>query len=259
MSLAPGTRLGPYEVLAALGAGGMGEVYKARDSRLDRLVAVKVLSPAMAISSDARQRFERDARAISRLSHPHVCALFDVGREGDTLYLVMELLDGETLEALVAKGPLPMSEVLRIGGEIAEALAAASREGITHRDLKPGNVMLTRSGVKLLDFGLAKTLAPAGGTAGAAELPTAGDLTAPGMWLGTAPDWLRHRRHAEAPGAGLRRGRNHLHRPEPERLLRHLEPKRRDPVWNGRGRRPLSRVHCWRRCRGLREARSFTR
>ena len=99
MSLAPGTRLGPYEVLAALGAGGMGEVYKARDSRLDRLVAVKILSPAMAISSDARERFEREARAISRLSHPHVCALFDVGREGDTLYLVMELLDGETLEA----------------------------------------------------------------------------------------------------------------------------------------------------------------
>jgi serine/threonine protein kinase len=153
MSLAPGTRLGPYEVLAALGAGGMGEVYKARDSRLDRLVAVKILSPAMAISSDARERFEREARAISRLSHPHVCALFDVGRDGDTLYLVMELLDGETLKALAAKGPLKMPEVLRIGGEIAEALAAASREGIAHRDLKPGNVMLTRSGVKLLDFG----------------------------------------------------------------------------------------------------------
>lgn len=108
MSLPAGTRLGPYEVLAALGSGGMGEVYKARDSRLDRLVAVKILSPAMAVSPDARERFEREAHAISRLSHPHVCALFDIGRDGDTLYLVMELLEGETLRALVAKGPLPM-------------------------------------------------------------------------------------------------------------------------------------------------------
>src|SRR5204862_1524042 len=153
MGLAAGTRLGPYEVLAALGAGGMGEVYQARDTRLDRLVAVKVLSPAVAMSSDARERFDREARAISRLAHPHVCALFDVGREGDTSYLVMELLDGVTLKALVARGPLPMPEVLRIGGEIAEALAAAAREGITQRDLKPGNVMLTRSGAKLPEFG----------------------------------------------------------------------------------------------------------
>jgi serine/threonine protein kinase/Tol biopolymer transport system component len=183
MSLPPGTRLGPYEVLSALGAGGMGEVYKARDSRLDRLVAVKILSPDMAVSPDARERFEREARAISRLSHPHVCALFDVGRDDDTLYLVMELLEGETLKALVANGPLPMPEVLRIGRQIAEALAAAAREGITHRDLKPANVMLTRSGVKLLDFGLAKTVA----SAGASDLPTAADLTVPGAWLGTAP------------------------------------------------------------------------
>jgi serine/threonine protein kinase len=187
MSLAAGTRLGPYEVLAALGAGGMGEVYEARDSRLDRRVALKVLSAAGAVSIDARERFDREARAISRLSHPHVCALFDVGREGDTLYLVMELLDGETLRALIAKGRLPMPDVLRIGAEIADALAAAARQGITHRDLKPGNVMVTRSGVKLLDFGLAKTLASAGPIAGAAELPTAAELTAPGMWLGTAP------------------------------------------------------------------------
>jgi eukaryotic-like serine/threonine-protein kinase len=187
MSLAAGTRLGPYEVLTALGAGGMGEVYEARDSRLDRLVAVKVLSPAVAMSSEARERFDREARAISRLSHPHVCALFDVGREGETSYLVMELLDGETLKALLARGRLPMADVLRIGGEIAEALAAAAREGITHRDLKPGNVMLTRSGVKLLDFGLAKTIVAAAATTGADERPTAAELTAPGMWLGTAP------------------------------------------------------------------------
>ena len=133
MSLAPGARLGPYEVLAALGSGGMGEVYKARDHRLDRLVAVKILPPAMAMSRDAGERFEREARAISRLSHPNVCALFDVGREGETSYLVMELLDGETLKARVAEGPLEMPEVLRIGGEIAEALAAAARAGIAHR------------------------------------------------------------------------------------------------------------------------------
>src|SRR4029077_6512184 len=113
------------------------EVYQARDTRLDRLVGGKVLSPARAMSSDARERCDREARAISRLAHPHVCALFDVGREGDTSYLVMELLDGETLKALVARGPLQMPEVLRIGREIAEALAAASREGIAHRDLKP--------------------------------------------------------------------------------------------------------------------------
>src|SRR5215203_2279288 len=187
MSLAPGTRLGPYEVLAPLGTGGMGEVYTARDSRLDRLVAVKILSPAMASSADARDRFEREARAISRLSHPHVCALFDVGREGDTLFLVMELLDGETLKSLIGKGPLQISDLLRIGSEIAEALAAAAREGIAHRDLKPGNVMLTRAGVKLLDFGLAKTLTPATGIGSAAEVPTAADLTIPGTWMGTAP------------------------------------------------------------------------
>lgn len=137
MSLASGTRLGPYEVLTALGAGGMGEVYRARDTRLDRLVAVKVLSPALAASDAARERFEREARAISQLSHPHVCALHDVGRVGDMSYLVMELLDGATLTSLIAEGPLPMPDVLRNGREIAEALAAAARAGIAHRDLNP--------------------------------------------------------------------------------------------------------------------------
>lgn len=187
MSLAPGARLGPYEVLTALGAGGMGEVYTARDIRLDRLVAVKVLSPALAASGAARERFEREARAISRLSHPHVCALHDVGREGDMSYLVMELLDGATLSALISEGPLPMPDVLRHGREIAEALAVAARAGIVHRDLKPGNVMVTRSGIKLLDFGLAKTFVSDGLSGTAAELTTAADLTGPGTWLGTAP------------------------------------------------------------------------
>ena len=161
MPLAPGTRLGPYEIIAAIGAGGMGEVYSARDRRLDRSVAVKTLSASIADSPDARQRFEREAKAISRLSHPHICALYDVGHEGDVEYLVMELLEGETLARRLTKGPLPISQVLRYGREIADALAAAHRQGIVHRDLKPGNVMLTSSGVKLLDFGLAKTTAPA--------------------------------------------------------------------------------------------------
>ncbi len=139
MPLAPGTRLGPYEIVAAIGAGGMGEVYSARDRRLDRAVAIKTLTASIADSPDARQRFEREAKAISRLSHPHICALYDVGHEGDVEYLVMELLEGETLARRLTKGPLPMTQVLRYGGEIADALAAAHRQGIVHRDLKPGN------------------------------------------------------------------------------------------------------------------------
>ena len=189
MPLTAGTRLGPYEILAPLGAGGMGEVYKARDSRLDRTVAVKTLPASVADSAEARQRFEREARAISRLSHPHVCALFDVGNAGGIEYLVMELLDGETLAARLMKGPVPLSQILRWGREMADALAAAHRQGIVHRDLKPGNVMLTSSGVKLLDFGLAKSVAPAsvgkGGDVSTAALPTS--LTEEGSFLGTAP------------------------------------------------------------------------
>jgi Tol biopolymer transport system component len=189
MSLNAGTRLGPYEIVAPLGAGGMGEVYKARDSRLDRTVAVKTLPASIAHSPEAQQRFEREAKAISRLSHPHICALFDVGNADGIEYLVMELLEGETLAARLAKGPLPMGQVLRYGTEIAEALAAAHRQGIIHRDLKPGNVMITPSGVKLLDFGLAKSVAPAvvggAGEASTAALPTS--LTEEGTFLGTAP------------------------------------------------------------------------
>jgi eukaryotic-like serine/threonine-protein kinase len=200
-----GTRLGPYEILSALGAGGMGEVYKARDTRLDRLVAIKVLSPALAGSADARERFEREARAISRLSHPHICALFDVGHASDTSYLVMELLDGETLSALVARGPTPLPHVLRIGREIGEALASAHRHGIVHRDLKPGNVLLTSTGVKLLDFGLAKSLEPADRSPDRSEPPTAPLLTAPGTWLGTAPYMS-----PEQIGGGLIEGRSDI-------------------------------------------------
>ena len=139
----------------------MGEVYKARDTRLERTVAIKVLPERSVPSAEARQRFEREAKTISQLSHPHICALYDVGREGETEYLVMELLEGETLGERLAKGALPLEQTLRYGVEIADALDKAHRQGIVHRDLKPGNVMLTKSGVKLLDFGLAKAMAPA--------------------------------------------------------------------------------------------------
>lgn len=156
MTLKKGTLLGPYVVDVLLGAGGMGEVYRARDSRLERTVAIKVLLPNLTAGDERRARFEREARAISALSSPHICAVFDVGRADDIEYLVMEYLEGETLAERIARGPLPLSQILRFGTEIAEALRDAHRAGITHRDLKPGNVMLTASGVKLLDFGLAK-------------------------------------------------------------------------------------------------------
>ena len=193
MTLAPGSRLGPYEIVAPLGAGGMGEVYRAIDTRLKREVAVKVLPPHLASSPESRQRFEREARTISRLSHPHICALYDVGREGDTEYLVMELLEGETLSERLAKGALPLEHTLRYGIEIADALDKAHRAGIVHRDLKPSNVILTASGVKLLDFGLAKAFdRPVGGYTSA---PTAGrEITREGSILGTlsymAPEQL---------------------------------------------------------------------
>jgi eukaryotic-like serine/threonine-protein kinase len=155
--LSTGSRLGPYEIVAPIGAGGMGEVYRARDTRLDRVVAVKVLlSSAGGASFEQRARLDREARAISRFSHPHICALFDVGSESGTDYLVMEYLEGETLAERIKRGLLPLRDVLRYGAEIAEALHAAQAHGLVHRDLKPANVMLTRSGVKVLDFGLAK-------------------------------------------------------------------------------------------------------
>jgi serine/threonine protein kinase len=156
MTLVAGTKLGPYEILEAIGAGGMGEVYKARDARLERIVAIKVLPEHLSASPELRQRFEREAKTISQISHPHICALYDVNREGETEYLVMEYLEGETLAERLDKGPLPVEHLLRYGIEIADALDKAHRQGIVHRDLKPGNVMLTKSGVKLLDFGLAK-------------------------------------------------------------------------------------------------------
>src|SRR5215469_6435846 len=162
MALAAGVKLGPYEIVAPIGAGGMGEVYKARDTRLDRDVAVKVLPEHLAANEEIRQRFEREAKTISQFSHPHICAPYDVGREGDVEYLVMEYLEGESLADRLGKGALPTEQILRYGIEIADALDKAHRQGIVHRDLKPGNIMITKSGVKLLDFGLAKPLATAG-------------------------------------------------------------------------------------------------
>ena len=156
MSITPGTKLGPYEVLALVGAGGMGEVYKAKDTRLDRTVAIKVLPTHLADNPDLKQRFEREARAVSSLNHPHICTLHDVGEQDGTAFLVMEYIEGETLADRLKKGALPLDQALRHGIEIADALDKAHRQGVVHRDLKPGNIMLTKSGAKLLDFGLAK-------------------------------------------------------------------------------------------------------
>jgi len=161
MPVQSGTRFGPYEIVAPLGAGGMGEVWKARDTRLDRVVAIKVLPAALTDDPHFRSRFEREARTISQLNHPHICTLHDVGDADGVKYLVMELVDGDSLAVHIGRGPLPMSEVLLYGSQIADALDRAHRAGIVHRDLKPGNVMITRGGVKLLDFGLAKTAATA--------------------------------------------------------------------------------------------------
>src|SRR5581483_3009121 len=174
MSLAPGTKLGPYEIVSPVGAGGMGEVYRAHDTRLGRDVAVKVLPQQFSADGDLKQRFEREAKAISSFSHPHICQLYDVGSQNGTEYLVMEYLEGETLADRLAKGPMPVNELLRVGIDIADALDKAHRQGIVHRDLKPGNIMLTKAGAKLMDFGLAKS---AGGSLGMAVATYASPLT----------------------------------------------------------------------------------
>ena len=182
MALTPGIRLGPYEIVSPLGAGGMGEVYDARDTRLDRRVAVKVLLGAFADDPGRRTRFEREAAAIASLSHPNICTLHDVGHHEGVMFLVMERLDGITLEARLAQGRLPPAEAIACAIQIAEGLAFAHRAGIVHRDLKPANVMLTKAGAKLLDFGLAKVDLPSAG-----EDPTATALTMRGEVLGTLP------------------------------------------------------------------------
>ena len=187
MPLFPGTRLGPYEILAPVGSGGMGEVYRAKDTRLDRTVAIKILPSNLAANPELRQRFEREARAVSSLNHPHICTLFDIGHQDGIDFLVMEYLEGETLAARLAKGPLPPEQVLEYAVEMADALDLAHCQGVFHRDLKPGNVMLVKSGTKLLDFGLAKfSTEPRPLGSGLSTLPTQpGDLTQKGTILGT--------------------------------------------------------------------------
>ena len=192
-----GTRLGPYEIVSRIGAGGMGEVFRARDMRLERAVAVKVLPPEFGENAQLRLRFEREARTISQLSHPNICTLHDVGTDNGVSYLVMELIEGETLAERLARGPLPVHEVLRFGAQIADALANAHRHGVIHRDLKPGNIMLTKSGAKLLDFGLAKSgviVSTNSGTSIHHDATQRQPLTAEGTILGTfqymAPEQL---------------------------------------------------------------------
>src|SRR5438132_10917662 len=201
MPLAPGAKLGPYEIVSPIGAGGMGEVYRARDTRLDRSVAIKIVSGDVTANPELRQRFEREARALSSLSHPHICALYDIGQmeANGSDYLVMEYLEGETLAKRLERGALPIRELLKAGVEVADAPDKAHRQGLVHRDLKPGNVMLTKSGAKLLDFGLARVAVP-GVSAGSGSIamsrtPTMSTpLTAAGMIVGTfqymAPEQL---------------------------------------------------------------------
>jgi serine/threonine protein kinase len=183
MTLNSGVKLGPYEIVSPLGAGGMGEVYRARDTRLDRTVAIKVLNSFLASSPELKQRFEREGRAVSKLNHPHICTLYDIGQQDGTDYLVMEFLEGESLAEQLRRGALPSSEVLKIGIEIADALDKAHRIGIVHRDIKPGNIMLTKAGAKLLDFGLAKPLnamaSAASGSGSAPSFTAAATLTSP--------------------------------------------------------------------------------
>jgi eukaryotic-like serine/threonine-protein kinase len=193
--MTPGTKLGPYEILAPLGAGGMGEVYRARDTRLDRTVAIKILPNRLADRAELRERFEREARTIASLNHPHICTLFDIGHQDGTDYLVMECLEGETLAQKLMKGPLPLEQALQYSIQIADALDKAHRKGVTHRDLKPGNIMLTKSGAKLLDFGLAKLRQEASPVIAVSQLPTVSQpITAQGTIVGTlqymAPEQL---------------------------------------------------------------------
>lgn len=188
MPLSPGVRFGPYEILRPLGSGGVGEVYRARDTRLGRDVAIKILSAELSADFARRQRFEREAKIISSLNHPHICVLYDVGHQDSLDYLVMECVEGESLAARLQKGPMSLEQVLKYGAQIAEALDKAHRAGIVHRDLKPGNIMLTATGAKLLDFGLAK---PVLGAASLTTLTTASAMSSPltheGTVVGTFP------------------------------------------------------------------------
>src|ERR1017187_2302441 len=184
MTLSPGTRLGPYEVISPLGAGGMGEVYRARDTRLGREVAVKVLPPEFVRDPERMSRFEREARAASTLSDPHIVAVYDVGREGETSFIVSELMEGGDLRSVIDAGALPLRKTLDLAEQVASGLASAHEKGIVHRDLKPENILLTGGGLaKIADFGLAKVLETSGGVS---QLPTSdGHRTTAGVVMGT--------------------------------------------------------------------------
>src|SRR5271165_833212 len=188
MALTNGTKLGPYEIVAPLGAGGMGEVYRARDTRLDRSVAIKILPADLSGDAMRRQRFEREAKVISSLNHPNICTLHDVGQQDGVEFIVMEFLEGESLAERLEKGPLPTAQVLQYGTQIASALDKAHRNGVTHRDLKPGNIILTKSGAKLLDFGLAKSEPSASmGKTLTDATPRSVPMTKLGTVIGTVP------------------------------------------------------------------------
>ncbi len=191
MPLTPGTRLGPYEILSSLGVGGMGEVYKARDTRLDRVVAVKVLPEHVAPRNEIRARFEREARTVASLNHPHICTLYDIGNNEGAGYMVMELIEGETLAARIAAGALPLEQALKFAVQIADALDRAHRAGVTHRDIKPQNIMLSRDGVKILDFGLARSNPQPRSSAETLTAPLTVEGTVMGTPLYMAPEQLQ--------------------------------------------------------------------
>jgi len=195
MPILAGKRLGPYEILSAIGAGGMGEVYRGKDNRLNRIVAIKVLLGHLADSPASKERFEREARTIASLNHPHICTLYDIGHQDGTDFLVMEYLEGETLAHRLTKGPLPLEQVLQYAIEIADVLDKAHRKGITHRDLKPGNIMLTKSGTRLLDFGLAKLKqAAAPATTPFSQMPTLSRIQpSKGRFWARCNIWRRNR------------------------------------------------------------------
>src|SRR5271170_6083057 len=184
MPLLPGTQLGSYEIETLLGVGGMGEVYRARDARLGRTVAIKILPPAFSADSDRLQRFEREARSASALNHPNIVTIYELGQDGSTHYIAMELIEGKTLRELLVAGLLPIRKVIEIAAQVAEGLAKAHEAGIAHRDLKPENLMVSHDGlVKILDFGVAKLVSP--GREPPDMLSTSAGLTPSGLVLGT--------------------------------------------------------------------------
>jgi len=186
MALVEGSKLGPYEIISLTGAGGMGEVYKAKDTRLDRIVAVKVLPTQLADNIDIKQRFEREAKSISSLNHPNICILYDIGNQDGVDYLVMEYLEGQTLYEKLQSGPLTNEDLIKYSLQIVDALDKAHKQGLVHRDLKPSNVMITKDGAKLLDFGLAKLQVPAGSMGDLSEVTmTSTPLTEKGTIIGT--------------------------------------------------------------------------